>query len=148
MAALHGFPAETEYPKLMVMLLSYFLKEKCAGITGHAHWRRDRKQRGGHTHLHSQHPPARLHRQVQAAQGKLLLHLWFPKFTMKQVLPIKLITHRVDRVLSFFSSRWNWDFPTPSPAGVCAPLPFGSGGRGSFRERGPNSNEGTCTVVP
>jgi hypothetical protein len=25
--------------------------------------------------------------------------------------------HRVDRVLSFFSSRRNWDSPTPSPAG-------------------------------
>jgi hypothetical protein len=27
--------------------------------------------------------------------------------------------HRIDRVLSFFSSRWNWDSPTPSPAGEC-----------------------------
>jgi hypothetical protein len=35
--------------------------------------------------------------------------------------------HRVDRVLGFFSSRPNWDPPTPSPAGECVPL-FGSGG--------------------
>ncbi len=37
--------------------------------------------------------------------------------------------HRVGRVLSFFSSRRNWDSPNPSPADNCAP-PFGSGGRG------------------
>jgi hypothetical protein len=36
--------------------------------------------------------------------------------------------HRVDRVLSFFSSHWNWDSPTPSHAGECAPPPFGSRG--------------------
>ncbi len=35
--------------------------------------------------------------------------------------------HRVDRLQSFFSSRWYWDYPTPSPAGKCVP-PFGSGG--------------------
>ncbi len=29
--------------------------------------------------------------------------------------------HRVGRLLSFFSSRRNWDSPTPSPAGECAP---------------------------
>jgi len=33
-------------------------------------------------------------------------------------------------VLSFFSSRPNWDSPTPSPAGERAPPPFGSGGAG------------------
>jgi hypothetical protein len=64
------------------------------------------------------------------------------------------IGHRVGRVLSFFSSRRNWDSPNPSPAGECAPPPFGSGGRGTWhtrwRERGwesPNSDEGTYTVV-
>jgi hypothetical protein len=31
--------------------------------------------------------------------------------------------HRVGRVLSFFSSRQNWDSPNPSPAGECAPPP-------------------------
>jgi hypothetical protein len=37
-------------------------------------------------------------------------------------------SHRVRRVLSFFSSRRNWDSPNPSPARECPP-PFGSGGR-------------------
>jgi hypothetical protein len=32
--------------------------------------------------------------------------------------------HRVGRVLSFFSSRRNWDSPYPSPAGECAPPPL------------------------
>jgi hypothetical protein len=57
-------------------------------------------------------------------------------------------THRVGRVLSFFSSRWNWDSPNPSPARECAPPPFGTGGEGHthWRDRGwesPNSNEET-----
>ncbi len=30
---------------------------------------------------------------------------------------------------SHFSSRWNWDSPTPLAAGKCAPPPFGPGGR-------------------
>ncbi len=61
--------------------------------------------------------------------------------------------HRVGRVLSFFSSRRNWDSRNPSPAGECAPPPpFGSGGRAQSlaRERGwesPNSDEGTYNVV-
>jgi hypothetical protein len=45
--------------------------------------------------------------------------------------------HRVGRVLSFFSSRRNWDSPNPSPAGEYAPPPFGTGGRGTLAgERG------------
>ncbi len=28
-----------------------------------------------------------------------------------------------------FSSRWNWDSPTPLAAGECDPAPFGTGGR-------------------
>jgi hypothetical protein len=44
--------------------------------------------------------------------------------------------HRVGRVLSFFSSRRNWDSPNPSPAGECAPS-TGSGRRGTLAgERG------------
>ncbi len=39
--------------------------------------------------------------------------------------------HRVGRVLSFFSSRRNWDSPNPSSAGEYAP-PTGSGGRGTL----------------
>jgi hypothetical protein len=38
------------------------------------------------------------------------------------------IIHRVDRVLGFFSSRPNWDSPTPSPADKCAPPPLVPGG--------------------
>jgi hypothetical protein len=34
---------------------------------------------------------------------------------------IQRFGHRVDRVLSFLSSRQNWDSPTPSPAGECPP---------------------------
>jgi hypothetical protein len=34
------------------------------------------------------------------------------------------MAHRVGRVLSFFSSRRNWDSPNPSPIGECAPPPF------------------------
>ncbi len=41
-----------------------------------------------------------------------------------------LVQHRVGRVLSFFSSRRNWNSTNPSPAGECAP-PF-SGGRGTL----------------
>jgi hypothetical protein len=62
--------------------------------------------------------------------------------------------HRVGRVQSFFSSRPNWDSPTPSHAGecvVCTP-PFGSrGGHTLLRERGwgggSNSDEGTDTAL-
>jgi hypothetical protein len=36
--------------------------------------------------------------------------------------------NRVGRVLSFSSSRWNWDSPNPWPAGECVLPPFGSGG--------------------
>jgi hypothetical protein len=38
--------------------------------------------------------------------------------------------HRVDRVPSFFSSRPNWDFPTPSPAGEHVPPLVRRGGEG------------------
>jgi hypothetical protein len=50
-----------------------------------------------------------------------------------------------------FSSRRNWDSPTPHPQARMLP-PFGSGWRGTLAgERGggrvPNSDEGTSTVV-
>jgi hypothetical protein len=62
----------------------------------------------------------------------------------------KCVNHRVDRVPGFFSSRPNWD--SPSPSGESVPPPFGSGGevytlaegRGGG---GPSSDEGTDTVV-
>ncbi len=49
-----------------------------------------------------------------------------------------------------FSSRWNRDSPTPLATGECAPPPFGPGGRAhslAAKGVGPNSNEGTYTVV-
>ncbi len=58
--------------------------------------------------------------------------------------------HRVDRVLSFFSCRPNWDSPTPSPASECAPpMVPGGGAQSLVREEieGPNSDEGIDTVV-
>ncbi len=60
-------------------------------------------------------------------------------------------SHRVGRVLSFFSSRRNWNSPNPSPAGEGAsPLWFWGEGHTRWLERGwesPNSHEGTYTVV-
>ncbi len=57
--------------------------------------------------------------------------------------------HRVDRVLSFFSSRRNWN--SPSPLANVPPRPFVRGeGHTRLRERGwgsPNSDDGTYTVV-
>ncbi len=45
--------------------------------------------------------------------------------------------HRVDRVLSFLSSRPNWDFPTHSHAGEYVPPPFSfRGGHTRLPERG------------
>jgi hypothetical protein len=59
------------------------------------------------------------------------------------------IFHRVDRVLGFFSSRPNWDSPTPLPAGEFPP-PSGQG-KGHTRLQewgwGPNSDEGTDNVI-
>ncbi len=60
---------------------------------------------------------------------------WWPclcKNWWKLEGPVDGLGHQVGRVLSFFSNRRNWDSPTPSPAGVCAPYPFGSGGRGTL----------------
>ncbi len=57
----------------------------------------------------------------------------------------------VDRVLSFFSSRPNWDSPTPSPGGECPPPPLvpGEGDTLTAGEGvgGPNSDEETDTLV-
>ncbi len=39
------------------------------------------------------------------------------------------LNHIVGRVLSFFSSRRNWDSPTPLAAGECANPTLWSGGR-------------------
>jgi hypothetical protein len=53
---------------------------------------------------------------------------------------VNTVDDRVDRVLSFFSSRPNWDSPTPSPAGKRA-LPFGSGGEGIYSLAGEGVGE-------
>ncbi len=43
-------------------------------------------------------------------------------------------------MLSFISSRQNWDSPTLSPAGECAPILVPGGGDGA------SSDEGTYTL--
>jgi hypothetical protein len=56
---------------------------------------------------------------------------------------------RVGIVLSFFSSRRNWDSPNPSPAGECTLPQFWGEGHTHWRKRGwesPNSDEETYTV--
>jgi len=44
---------------------------------------------------------------------------------------LNLGCHRVGRMLSFFSSRRNWDCPNPSPAGECASPPLAPVTRGA-----------------
>jgi hypothetical protein len=64
-------------------------------------------------------------------------------------------SHRVDRRLGFFSSRPNWDPPPPHPQANVSPPPLVPGGGGGGNTlacrrgawRGPNSDEGTDTVV-
>jgi hypothetical protein len=48
-------------------------------------------------------------------------------------LPFQVWTEpqSIDRVLSIFSSRRNWDSTTPSPAGECVPPFFGPGWGGT-----------------
>ncbi len=47
----------------------------------------------------------------------------------------KLCSHRVGRVLSFFSSRWNWDSQTPHPQASVLPPPLWSRGEGESQFR-------------
>ncbi len=66
-----------------------------------------------------------------------ILTLSFPAKINAVIYPQRVtLTHRVGRVLSFFSSRRNWDSPNPSPAGECAPLPpvLGGGAHSLARE--------------
>jgi len=75
-----------------------------------------------------------------------------PKLNIKGIIFCFGTYHRVCRVLSFFSSRRNWDFPTPYPQASVPTPPFGwgAGWHTRLRERGwgnPNSDEGTYTVV-
>ncbi len=48
---------------------------------------------------------------------------------LTKVTPKESVEHRVDRVLSFISSRWNWDSPSHAGERV-PPPPRGSGGGG------------------
>ncbi len=50
-------------------------------------------------------------------------------------------------MLGFFSSRLNWDSPTPTPADECVPLWFGGGDTLARGRGGPSWNEGTDTMV-
>ncbi len=66
-----------------------------------------------------------------------LLRCWYMSkvrpLPVRSTISLKDALYRVGRVVSFFSSRRNWDSPNPSPAGECEPPPpFGSGGRGTF----------------
>ena len=67
-------------------------------------------------------------------EKNILVYYGFAGFFEKQLLILKIASkaHRVDRVLGFFSSRPNWDSPTPSPAGECVPLTLGSVGGGGY----------------
>jgi hypothetical protein len=51
------------------------------------------------------------------------------------------LLHKVGRVLSFFSSRRNWDAPNPSPAGECAHPPVRWGGAHSLAREGLGESE-------
>jgi hypothetical protein len=69
-------------------------------------------------------------------------------------VPGETVDHRVDRLLlSFFSSRRNWDIPTPSPAGECLPPLVAKkrgGGVSLFGKRGQTLwySGYKCTVFP
>jgi len=55
--------------------------------------------------------------------------------------------HRVGRVLSLFSSRWNWDSPNPSPARVCPPPPCYRGRCTLAGERGVGRGDIHCGTL-
>jgi hypothetical protein len=60
-----------------------------------------------------------------------------PPFLAITNYPVYTAHHRVGRVISFFSSRRNWDSPNPSSAGECATSPrFWGEGHTRWRERG------------
>jgi hypothetical protein len=56
--------------------------------------------------------------------------MWVIRLLQPTVLLLGLdgSSHRIGRVLSFFSSRRNWDSTNPQPQ-ANVPHPFGSGGR-------------------
>jgi hypothetical protein len=54
-----------------------------------------------------------------------------PKLNIKGIIFCFGTYHRVGRVLSFFSSRRNWDSPTPYPQASVPTPPFGWGAGGA-----------------
>jgi hypothetical protein len=72
------------------------------------------------------------------------------KYSILGLYRHKSLCHRVDRVLSFVSSRWNWDSHPLTCRRVCIPPPLVPGGGGqSMGEEGmggPNSDAGTYTL--
>ncbi len=86
----------------------------------------------------------------QFRRGDIIVVLVSRIYVLRGLIPTSSGTHRVGRVLSFFSSRRNWDSPTPSPAGECAPPP-GSGGKAHSLTRegvgSPSSDERTGTRI-
>jgi hypothetical protein len=87
---------------------------------------------------------------VKLGKFACLYVIRMPTFFIRGLLKYYSGNHNVNRVQSFFSSRWNWDSRTPSPTGECAAPPLFQGGNTCMRKRGgvgPSSNEGTYTVV-
>ncbi len=86
-------------------------------------------------------------RHLSAQHGKTgWLALLFNSLIIIQLLPQNRQSAKL------FSSSRNWDSPSPSPAGECAPPPLWFRGEGHthWRKRGwesPNSDEGAYTVV-
>jgi hypothetical protein len=84
---------------------------------------------------------------------------WFPRLLLQSYFKphSSPLVHRVDRVISFHSSRPNWDSPTPSPANECAPTPplvLGGGGTLARGRGGGGANSNglgiyvLCSLVP
>jgi hypothetical protein len=78
------------------------------------------------------HPGSWIQNSTKERGEKKLVAITFYRSINSYNEPANILTRRVGRVLSFFSSRWNWDSPNLSPARECAPPPpVGSGGRGT-----------------
>jgi hypothetical protein len=78
--------------------------------------------------------------------------MYYKKINKKSERRANKPQSKVDRVLGFFSSRSNWNSPTPSPAGECVLPPLLQGGGGTHSLAGEwvgglNSDKGTDSVV-
>ncbi len=65
---------------------------------------------------------------ANSVNRSILKKSWHIGFDVFIVHSSVRLNHRVGRVLSFFSSRRDWDSPNPSSAGECAPPPPVPGG--------------------